>query len=38
MSVKVPARVKRALELRAENEGRPAGAVVIELLEKVDDQ
>ncbi|HEY0830181.1 MAG TPA: ATP-binding cassette domain-containing protein, partial [Candidatus Dormibacteraeota bacterium] len=38
MSVKVPAKVKRALELRAENEGRPAGAVVVELLEKVDDQ
>jgi len=38
MSVRVPAKVKRALELRAENEGRPAGAVVVELLQKVDDQ
>jgi len=38
MSVRVPATVKRALELRAENEGRPAGAVVVELLQKVDDQ
>ena len=38
MSVRVPAKVKRALEQRAENEGRPAGAVVVELLGKVDDQ
>jgi branched-chain amino acid transport system ATP-binding protein len=38
MSVRVPANVKRALELRAEIEGRPAGSVVVELLEKVDDQ
>jgi len=38
VSVRVPARVKRALELRAETEGRPAGAVVVELLEKVDHQ
>ncbi len=36
VSVRVPARVKRALELRAETEGRPAGAVVVELLEKVE--
>jgi branched-chain amino acid transport system permease protein len=35
MSVKVPAKLKRTLEERAETEGRPAGAVVIELLEKV---
>jgi ABC-type branched-subunit amino acid transport system ATPase component len=34
VSVKVPARLKRTLEERAEMEGRPAGAVVIELLEK----
>ena len=38
LSVRVPAKVKRALEERAENEGRPAGAVVVELLGKVDDQ
>jgi branched-chain amino acid transport system ATP-binding protein len=36
MSVRVPAKLKRALEQRAETEGRPAGAVVVELLEKVD--
>jgi len=36
VSVRVPARVKRALEQRAESEGRPTGAVAIELLEKVD--
>jgi len=36
VSVRVPAKVKRALEQRAETEGRPAGAVVVELLEKVD--
>jgi hypothetical protein len=35
VSVKVPARLKRSLEERAETEGRPAGAVVMELLEKV---
>ena len=38
VSVRVPAKVKRALEQRAETENRPAGAVVVELLEKVDDQ
>ena len=36
VAVRVPARVKRALEQRAESEGRPAGAVAIELLQKVD--
>jgi branched-chain amino acid transport system ATP-binding protein len=36
VSVKVPAKLKRALEERAETENRPAGAVVTELLEKVD--
>jgi ABC-type multidrug transport system ATPase subunit len=35
VSVKVPAKLKRTLEERAEMEGRPAGAVVIELLERV---
>jgi branched-chain amino acid transport system ATP-binding protein len=35
VSVKVPAEVKRALEERAERDGRPAGAIVLELLEKV---
>ncbi|TMC51349.1 MAG: ATP-binding cassette domain-containing protein [Chloroflexi bacterium] len=38
VSVRVPAKVKRALEQRAETENRPAGAVVVELLEKVDHQ
>jgi len=38
VSVRVPAKVKRALEQRAEAEGRPTGAVAIELLEKVDRQ
>jgi ABC-type branched-subunit amino acid transport system ATPase component len=38
VSVRMPAKVKRALEQRAETEGRPAGAVVVELLEKVDHQ
>ena len=38
VSVRVPAKVKRALEQRAEVEGRPTGAVAIELLEKVDPQ
>ncbi len=36
VAVKVPARIKRALEQHAEAEGRSAGAVVIELLAKVD--
>ncbi len=35
VAVKVPAKLKRALEERAESEGRPAGAVVTDLLEKV---
>jgi molybdopterin converting factor small subunit len=35
VSVKVPAKLKRALEERAETEHRTAGAVVVELLEKV---
>ncbi len=35
VSVKMPAALKRTLEERAENEGRPTGAVVMELLEKV---
>jgi len=35
VSVKVPANLKRALEERAEAEGRSAGAVVIDLLEEV---
>jgi ABC-type multidrug transport system ATPase subunit len=35
VSVKVPAKLKRSLEERAETEGRPTGAVVVELLEKV---
>ena len=35
VSVKVPAKLKRALEERAESEGRSAGAVVTDLLEKV---
>ena len=38
VSVRLPAKVKRALEQRAENEGRPTGAVAIDLLEKVDHQ
>ena len=38
VSVRVPAKVKRALEQRAETEGRPTGSVAIELLEKVDHQ
>jgi branched-chain amino acid transport system ATP-binding protein len=38
VSVRMPAKIKRALEERAETEGRPAGAVVVELLEKVDHQ
>jgi ABC-type branched-subunit amino acid transport system ATPase component len=35
VSVKVPAKLKRSLEERAETEGRPTGAVVMDLLEKV---
>jgi len=35
LSMKVPANVKRALEERAEREGRPAGALALELLEEV---
>ncbi|HVH63177.1 MAG TPA: ATP-binding cassette domain-containing protein, partial [Candidatus Dormibacteraeota bacterium] len=38
VSVKVPAKVKRALEQRAETEGRSTGALAIELLGKVDHQ
>jgi branched-chain amino acid transport system ATP-binding protein len=38
VSVKLPANLKRALEKRAEIEGRSAGAVYIELLEKVEHQ
>ena len=38
VSVKVPAKLKRSLEERAETEGRPTGAVVMELLEKVKPQ
>jgi branched-chain amino acid transport system ATP-binding protein len=33
LALKVPAAVKRAIEERAEHEGRPAGAVALELLE-----
>jgi len=33
--MKVPAEVKRALEERAEREGRSAGALALELLEEV---
>jgi ABC-type multidrug transport system ATPase subunit len=36
VSVKVPAGLKRALEERAETDGRSAGAVVVDLLEKVE--
>ncbi|HYL07522.1 MAG TPA: ATP-binding cassette domain-containing protein [Candidatus Udaeobacter sp.] len=36
ITVRLPARVKRAVERRAESEGRPAGALVVELLEEVD--
>jgi hypothetical protein len=35
VSVKVPANLKRALEERAETEGRSAGSVVLDLLEEV---
>jgi predicted DNA-binding protein len=34
VSVRLPAKLKRSLEERAENEGRPTGAVVMELLER----
>ena len=33
--MRVPAEVKRALEERAELEGRPVGALALELLEEV---
>ena len=33
--MRVPAEVKRALEERAEREGRSAGALALELLEEV---
>jgi len=35
VSMRVPAEVKRALEERAEIEGRPVGALALELLEEV---
>ena len=35
LSMRVPAEIKRALEQRAEREGRPAGAIALELLEEV---
>ena len=35
LSMRVPAEVKRALEERAEREGRSAGALALELLEEV---
>ena len=38
ISVRLPAKVKRALELRAETEGRPAGAVVMEMLGRVEEK
>ena len=38
VSVRIPAKVKRALEQRAEAEGRAAGAIVVDLLEKVNDR
>ena len=38
VSVRLPAKVKRALEQRAEAEGRPTGALAIELLQHVDAQ
>jgi branched-chain amino acid transport system ATP-binding protein len=34
LAVKVPARVKRLIEDRAEREARPAGAIVLDLLER----
>ncbi len=36
VTIKLPARVKRAVERRAELEGRPPAALVVELLEGVD--
>ena len=33
--MRMPAEIKRALEERAEREGRPAGAIALELLEEV---
>ena len=38
VSVRVPAKLKRALEQRAETEGRGAGALAVELLGKVEEQ
>jgi branched-chain amino acid transport system ATP-binding protein len=38
LAIRLPAKVKRALEQRAEAEGRPAGALAVELLQKVDPQ
>jgi ABC-type multidrug transport system ATPase subunit len=35
VSMKMPPEIKRALEERAEREGRPAGAIALELLEEV---
>jgi branched-chain amino acid transport system ATP-binding protein len=35
VSLRMPAKLKRTLEERAEKEGRPTGAIVMELLEKV---
>ena len=35
VAMKMPAEIKRALEERAEREGRPAGAIALELLEEV---
>ncbi|TME09270.1 MAG: ATP-binding cassette domain-containing protein [Chloroflexi bacterium] len=35
VSMRMPAEIKRALEERAEREGRPAGAIALELLEEV---
>jgi branched-chain amino acid transport system ATP-binding protein len=35
VSVRVPAKIKRAIEERAETEGRPAGALVLDLLDGV---
>jgi branched-chain amino acid transport system ATP-binding protein len=38
LAIRLPAKVKRALEQRAEAEGRPAGALAVELLQKADPQ
>ncbi|HET7338040.1 MAG TPA: ABC transporter ATP-binding protein, partial [Candidatus Dormibacteraeota bacterium] len=38
VAVRLPAKVKRALEQRAEAEGRPTGALAVELLQQVDGQ